>query len=151
VDEHDDRQVRFRGRRTVDVQREAVLGANRLLQAVSDVEAVVRAAGRRAEEASFLDAPVPDNARVAHAVPRPMGHRGVPAQLSDRWIGKGMPSQERVPVDRLSSRPRTNLRLVCRTTWSSPAGAHETALSEADATTMPTAMAAMRVRTVIPF
>src|SRR5690606_22081416 len=87
VDEHDDRKVLALGRGPEDVQRQAVLRADRLLQAVTDVEPVVRAAGCRAEHPSFLDAAVTEVLGVPDTWPRPVSDRCPPAELSDRWFG----------------------------------------------------------------
>jgi hypothetical protein len=103
VDEHDDRQVLPPVGRAEHVQRQAVLGADGFLEAVADVEPVVRAARRRAEHPSFLDTAVAEPGRVTHTVPRPVCHRGVPAQVPDGWLGvrDAAPGQGSGPVDTL--------------------------------------------------
>src|SRR5690606_4290550 len=89
VDEDDHREVRAVGRRAVDVQRQAVFRADRLLQTVADVEVVVRAVRRRAEHPALLDATVTEVARLPDARPRAVRYRGAPAQLAYRGLGVG--------------------------------------------------------------
>ncbi len=87
VHEHHHREVASLGGRTEHVEGQAVLLAHRRPQALADVEVVVRAVGRRGEEATGLDAARAVLLGAAHGPPGLVRHRRPPAQPAHRRFG----------------------------------------------------------------